>query len=68
MFRENLMRAALAKSGIGAKELAKVIGVNESTMSRKMTGKSDFTRSEIQAICQHLNLTAEEKDDIFFAV
>ena len=48
-------------------KLAAALGVNASTLSRKMNGETEFTRSEIVIIMKCLHLTLEEVDLIFFA-
>ncbi len=67
MFQLNLFNAKLAACEVSKAEIALVIGCNESTLYRKLSGKSDFTRNEIQMIRQKLNLSAEEIESIFFA-
>ena len=66
MFHLNLFNAKLASLNISKAEIAAVIGCNESTLYRKLTGKSDFTRNEIQMIRQKLNLSLQEMENIFF--
>lgn len=65
MFQLNLFNAKLAACEVSKAEIALVIGCNESTLYRKLSGKSDFTRNEIQMIRQKLNLSAEEIESIF---
>lgn len=48
-------------------DLASFLGVNLSTLYRKLNGLSDFTRIEIQNISSYLSLTREEIFEIFFA-
>ncbi len=67
MFRLNLFNAKLAACEVSKMEIATTIGCNEATLYRKMNGKSDFTRNEIQMIRQRLNLSAEEIEAIFFS-
>ena len=67
MFKLNLFNAKLAECGVTKGEIAKTIGCNEATLYRKLNGKSDFTRNEIQMIRQKLNMSANEVDTIFFA-
>ena len=68
MFKANLFRAAIVANSKTTKEVAEAIGVNEVTLYRKISGKSDFTRNEIQLIRQFLNLNANEIESIFFAM
>ena len=67
MFQLNLFNAKLAACKVSKGEIAATIGCNESTLYRKLNGKSDFTRNEIQMIRQKLKLSAEEIENIFFA-
>lgn len=62
-----LLKYHAAKAGYSMAKLAAVLGVNASTLSRKMRGETDFTRSEIVIIRNCLHLTLEETDAIFFA-
>lgn len=48
MYRELI--GEIAKSGLTKKQLAKEIGVTEKTLSNKLTGKTDFTWSEVLRI------------------
>ena len=48
-------------------DLASFLGVNLSTLYRKLNGLSDFTRIEIQNISSYLSLTRDEIFEIFFA-
>lgn len=45
----------LAKRNISQKTLANIIGVGTTAMSFKMTGKNDFTISEVEKICEYFN-------------
>lgn len=47
-------------------ELSKALGISETTLSAKLNGKSEFTRSEIAKIKARYRLSATEVDDIFF--
>lgn len=67
MFKKNEFRAILARKEMSATEIAKEIGIDPATLSRKMSGQSDFYRSEIEKLCKVLNLTPEETLQIFFA-
>ena len=67
MFRVNLFKAKLVACGKSAKDVAVILGINEATLYRKMNGKSDFTRNEIQIVRQALAMTTDEVENIFFA-
>lgn len=61
-----LLKYHAAKSGYTLTNLSKVLGINASTLSRKLRGETDFTRSEIVLIKKCLNLTLTDVDSIFF--
>ena len=67
MFDSNKLRGVMAGKGCTAERLAAALGINPSTLSRKMAGISEFTRSEIQTTAQFLDLSAQDVQDIFFA-
>ena len=62
--RKNLLRAALAEKGFTQKEFAKIIGMSENSLSRKINGRREFTVTEAATICSILDLSAPV--DIFF--
>lgn len=67
MFKAELLKAQMVAKGINAEELADKIGINTITLYRKMNGKTEFTRSEMQIIKAIFNLNKGEMDAIFFA-
>ena len=52
---ENIRRDA-AQAGITGRQLAQELGIEEATMSRKLSGKTDFTLSELLTIAKTLNM------------
>lgn len=46
--------------------LAKALGISETTLSAKLNGKAEFTRSEMEKIKLRYRLSADEIDSIFF--
>ena len=46
-------------------EVARYLGINPATLTRKMDGTSDFTRSEIQLLRTYLSLSDESLNAIF---
>lgn len=50
MFNKTLFKSELVLKQITATQLAKILNVNKSTVSKKINGKSEFTHSEIQTI------------------
>lgn len=67
MFNHNLFRAKCVERGLRVTDVARIMGINPATLSRKMNGVSDFTRNEIQLFRAALNLTPQETDAIFFS-
>lgn len=64
MFDANRLRAAMALRGVTGKELAKQLGIDESTFYRKMkTG--NFSRDEINNTIEFLEI--DDPKPIFFA-
>lgn len=65
MFDEKRFRAQMALNGMKMKELASAIGIDESTMYRKISSGGNFTRDEINRIIDVLHI--DNPMDIFFA-
>ncbi len=65
MFDCNRFKALLLLKGKTVKDVAKALEISESAVYRKMSGKSDFYRSEIQKCCELLG--EENLTSIFFA-
>lgn len=61
-----LLKYYAAKSGYTLTNLSKVLGINASTLSRKLSGETDFTRSEIVLLKECLHLSLSDVDLIFF--
>ena len=67
MFNRNKFRGRVIAEGYTLVYIAAKLDINPTTLNRKMSGESDFTREEIQKLRAILRLTAEETDEIFFA-
>lgn len=61
-----LFKYFVAKRGYKLTEIAEMLGVNPSTLTRKMNGDTDFTRGEIVTLRQGLSLSLNEVEAIFF--
>lgn len=61
------IRDMLAKFGHTQTDLAEALGITYQSVSIKLNGKSDFTRSEIYRIMKMYNLTSDQLYDIFFS-
>lgn len=66
MFRKNEFLAEVARKELTLRRLSDFIGINSSTLYRKINGESEFTRSEISAICECLRIDDERMREIFF--
>lgn len=64
MFNKKAFQLAVVSADMTYEDVAKAIGINVSTLYRKAHGKSEFTRSEIQKICDVLKI--DSPMDIFF--
>ena len=56
----------IKEKGYTTRELAFSAGMSLSSMSRKLNGHAEFTRDEINAIVDALELSNEDLLDIFF--
>lgn len=61
-----LLEYELKRNEKTRRNLADYLGINITTLYRKITGESDFTRSEIQKTKDYLDLTSEQLEHIFF--
>lgn len=67
MFDEPLFRYMVNRRQLSLADVAGRMGVNEATLYRKMKGKSDFTRAEIQNLKNILDMSNDESLKVFFA-
>jgi transposase-like protein len=65
MFSEKRFRAQMIIAGVSHAELAKKLGINPSTLYRKIKNNGDFSRSEISKMVDILQI--DNPKDIFFA-
>lgn len=65
MFNANLLKAELLIKGISTEELAKILGINKSTLSKRINGKSEWTLSELKKVGEVIG--GEKLNEIFFA-
>ena len=64
MFDERRFRAQMVLSGMSMKVLADILGLNESTLYRKIKADGAFTREEINKMIDVLNIS--DPKSIFF--
>lgn len=61
------LKAEMLKNGFTLGELAKQIGISYVSLSYKINNKREFNQSEIQSICNILNIDDSLRNSIFFA-
>jgi len=67
MFNKTAFFEAIKKRGVKVTALAKAMGMSPCTVYKKNDRGGDYTVSEIQACCDFLSLSPDERDQIFFA-
>lgn len=67
MFDRSKFTAAMKRQNLKQEDVSLTLSINESTLYRKMTGESDFTRAEIQTLRNLLSLNVGDAEAIFFA-
>ncbi len=68
MTNREKLEEAIAASGMKLSKLIEIAGIRSyATFRGRLNNETEFTASEIMAISKALNLTAEERDGIFFA-
>ncbi len=67
MTNTNLLKGALAARGMTMEKLAEMLSMTAATMSYKANNIRQFKAREISAIQKILNLSSEERDNIFFS-
>lgn len=67
MFNGLLLEIAITRSQISKRDLAKKLGISEQGLYNKLKGVSEFRASEIRTLTDVLSLSAQEREDIFFA-
>ncbi len=60
------LEAKLLASGYSKSEIAGRLGITRQGLYNKLSGEREFKSSEIKALAEMLNLTAAERDHIFF--
>ena len=67
MTNTELLKEKIKESGLKVTAIAEKTGINRVTLYNKISGKNEFTASEIVALSNLLGLTTEEREAIFFA-
>ena len=65
MFNKVEFEVAMLRKGVKRTELAKALGIDVSTLYRKLENDGDFDRSQISAIMDYLDI--DDPNPIFFA-
>lgn len=63
-----LLRAEMVLNGDNLNTLSDYLGIAHQTLSRKISGKADFTQSEMNKIKERYNLSDEKFGQIFSKV
>ena len=61
------LKGAIKEKRLTPEKVAESIGIDKSTMYRKLNGGEDFTIKQADAITQILGLTGDEAQAIFFS-
>lgn len=61
-----LLEMYLKRAGFTQTDMAKAMGLTLNGFRKKLTNRTEFKQSEIAFISDHLNLTLEEREKIFF--
>lgn len=64
-FDENAMRNLLREKNLTIEGWARKLGISRTTLYRKIHGKSDFWRDEIQSTCEYVG--EKSLNTIFFS-
>lgn len=55
------------ESGVKRKFIAEKLGLSAYGLSKKINNENEFKVSEVEKICNILDLSSAEREDIFFA-
>lgn len=61
------LRDEIKGAGVSISFIARVLGISRTAFYKKLNGKTEFKAVEIKKICEALHLSAEKREDIFFA-
>jgi len=64
---KNRLKSKWVEKGYLQSDIARELQLSPAGFSRKINGKTDFSLSEIHRICYLLDLTADDREAIFFA-
>lgn len=66
MYNYGKLLGKIKENGFTLESLAKKIGINVSTLSKKINNKSEFHQKEIKIICKVLDIDLKEIEKYFF--
>ena len=66
MTNKLLLEMYIRRAGFTNRDLAKAAGISQTSFYDKMNGRTEFRQSEIKFITNHIGLTNEERDNVFF--
>ena len=67
MTNTTLLERYIEKSGYKKSFIAKQIGISAYALAMKINNESEFKAREISILCKILNISAKDRDAIFFA-
>lgn len=67
MFDKALFIYHVTRKNMTLGAVSAMLNINPATLTRKMSGESDFTRDEVQRLKNFLELSVVDADKIFFA-
>lgn len=62
-----LLKYTLSLRKVYVRDICEKLKISRSAWNRKTSGKSEFTRLEIQLLISELNLSQEQVKEIFFS-
>lgn len=68
MYKKELMKIAIADSGMTIKAISNKTGIQYETLRRKLNGRNPWYLDEVVKVALVLRLTAAERDAIFLSV
>ncbi len=67
MTNTKLLRSYIGKSGYKLVFIAKQLDITYAGLLKKINNETEFKASEIQILCDLLNISLEDREKIFFA-
>ena len=64
--RKNELLAEFKRKGLTQEEVAKILSIHPTTITKKINGQTEFTLSELNSMIKLLDLSLEQIATIFF--